>query len=569
MSPRLVVGAAVAVVLSGGVAIAGPQLVSVKVGQSAEGYEADLAACADLAKTWHADAMTGLPPPVGGAEPIDPRYRGPAALGVTGAAFVGWAESDLDGLVQARLQRDCLSERGYTAIALDEEEARAYAAAGSLPQQAMWLARLSVGDIGERIRTAKVRAPAPLPAAQDEPFAIGAIRLDPGSLSLAPDAVAAGTAIVTGSASHRRTAKLKRGFSFFGARVTAGSEFMQFASPMRWNPKLNPRMTAWCQRVKGPVQYGISVLVPDAVWCFRAADVDYEILGGSDWFPTSVADAASDKGVPGPIELNIDSQDALGPLSFALVVEKVRPAKVTLAAQITQGGESAVVWRGAEIFDADGRAVLPFWTKRLVLTRGDTGIKGMWEQGDGRGWTDQPGSGSGITRMPTSVEIAHVYPRTASQNHVSGSATIECGIDVGLAPHGCRVVAETPLDQGFGAAALLLVPYTVFDRSDQPQSGLESVRFTITFTPPVFDRGPDYKHRPVIEANTGGRHGHLEIGCTVDAEGVPQDCEVLNPEQSDSALGREALAAIRRATFTPAMKDGKAVEAGVIVPVTY
>jgi hypothetical protein len=567
MSPRLIVRAALAVFLFGGAAIAGPQLVSVKVGQSAAGYEADLVACVDLARTWPADVMTGLPPPIGGAEPIDPRYRRPksAALGLTGAAIVAGLSSDLEELAQARLQRDCLSDRGYTAIALDEEETRAYAVTGSLPQQAVWLARLSTGGIGERIRSATVRTPAPLPAAQDEPFAIGAIRLDPGSLSLAPDPVAAGMAVVTGSASHRRTAKLERGFSFLGVQVPTGSEFMQFDSPMRWN-----HMTAWCQRVRGPVHYAASVVVPDAVWCFRAADVDYEVLGSFDWFPTSVADATADKGVRGPIELKVDSQDALGPLNFALVVEKVRPTKVTLSAQVTQSGQSAVVWRGSETFDADGRAELPFWTKRLVLMRDSAGVKGMWENGDGRGWADQPGRGKpSITRMPTSLEIAYVYPRTAFQNHIGGSATIECGIGADAANQACRVVAETPVDQGFGTAALLLVPYMEFDRSAQARGGQTSVRFTIAFTIPAFDSWPNFKRRPIIEWGNGDRHGHLAIGCTVDAEGVPQDCEVLNPEQLDSDLEGKALAAMRRATFTPAMKDGKTVEADVIVPVTY
>ncbi|MFI4933247.1 MAG: hypothetical protein ACHP7N_01385 [Caulobacterales bacterium] len=362
----------------------------VKIGQTAAGYQADIQACDDLAKTWPGDSWTGLPPPIGGAEPINPLYRGASAnsLGLTGAMIAAWAGSEENRAVRARFQRFCMKDRGYAIITLTDQEARMFAASRSAEERAAWLANLTADAASERIRAANAAEPTPLPPARNEPFAIGAIGIDPSSLSLSSGAVAKGT-LVTGRASHRLTAKLTGDLSFFGGRFEAGSELMQFLSPAPWIDGLSPHMTLWCRMKTEPRFAGIPVRA-DAAWCFRASDHDYEVVAQPGWFPTSLADITYYKGVPAPISLEVESEDELGALDLALIVEKVSPVTVTIAAQVMQNGKSVIVWRGAEPFDASGRAVLPFWAKRLVLTRDGTAVSGAWETGDGRGWADQP-----------------------------------------------------------------------------------------------------------------------------------------------------------------------------------
>lgn len=61
-------------------------------------------------------------------------------------------------------------------------------------------------------------------------------------------------------------------------------------------------------------------------------------------------------------------------------------------------------------------------------------------------------------RRPTAAELEKVFPPAAAKAHVSGRAVIECQVALDGTARACRVVQETPADQGFGAAALALAP---------------------------------------------------------------------------------------------------------------
>jgi protein TonB len=64
-------------------------------------------------------------------------------------------------------------------------------------------------------------------------------------------------------------------------------------------------------------------------------------------------------------------------------------------------------------------------------------------------------------RRPTAEELARFYPDRALRNGVAGLASITCQVTARGAVFGCRVVAETPADYGFGDAALKLARYFV------------------------------------------------------------------------------------------------------------
>ena len=92
----------------------------------------------------------------------------------------------------------------------------------------------------------------------------------------------------------------------------------------------------------------------------------------------------------------------------------------------------------------------------------------------------------GFRRMPSSDDLAKVYPEKALRRGVAGEAVIECGITTQGEMADCALASETPGNYGFGLAALRLAP--LFNVEPKMKNGVPvkgaAVSIPVKFGPP-------------------------------------------------------------------------------------
>jgi TonB family protein len=178
-----------------------------------------------------------------------------------------------------------------------------------------------------------------------------------------------------------------------------------------------------------------------------------------------------------------------------------------------------------------------------------------------------------VTRMPNDVEMVFAFPRSAYRARISGTASVECLLDDHAVVETCAVVSEQPASQGFGAAALQLVPYMSFSVPTSTEGAVSTARFTITFDNPRADKWPDFLSVPTADELRGpwpsNTTGQVRVGCRIETDGTPDSCEVLAPPNASAAMQAAAVQVMTGFKFSPAIRDGQPIPAVVIVPFQF
>jgi TonB family protein len=209
-------------------------------------------------------------------------------------------------------------------------------------------------------------------------------------------------------------------------------------------------------------------------------------------------------------------------------------------------------------------------------------------------------------RKPTGSDFANVFPAHAQANRISGEAKIRCVVNIHGLLEQCTVVEESPLGEGFGAAALLLAPtfmmrpptgphgpttgvvnipirFLVSGRlSDAPSSAIGASRspyaggsrfssaksaFDSVIVQPTWSAAPSFADvAAAYPVGAGGVSGHVVLRCRVVAGGALKNCGTqLEYPPGKGFLGAAKSLVARFRLATPAEAGWSYVD----VPVSF
>jgi hypothetical protein len=386
IASRLALGAALAAAFVPAARAAEPLSILAKAGGSYAQREADKASCKAIAAQAPTADLPGLSYSGAGGGVAYPDMA-TAAGGAIAMLIIAGIETNQ---ARGRAVGLCLTGMGYTGLTLTPEEAAAYGGLAGAKREA-WERAFLASDLSARIEAATRPSVPQLPPFRDEAGTIGGVRVDLASLAAAAGPVKTGEALMTGRLSRVRTAVLTQPFEGGGGAIRveakAGTVFQLIDVRPQRSRWLRSQAATWCAQVDETTQGSTS----PQNYCFYSLRDGYEAVRaqGYPWLWASYGGIRV-SGITGPILLEERADAGEPPLDFEvrLVTLSARRAGVSVVAR--KGGRTVFLQYRDLPLGADGRAILPLWSRRLVITRTSSteATAVLDDRGDGQGWRE-------------------------------------------------------------------------------------------------------------------------------------------------------------------------------------
>ena len=162
-------------------------------------------------------------------------------------------------------------------------------------------------------------------------------------------------------------------------------------------------------------------------------------------------------------------------------------------------------------------------------------------------------------KAPTYQQVVDAFPKKAREQHLTGSASLQCAITKAGGLDGCQVMTEQPNGMGFGSAATKLAKdfHQPLNVSAGVNLGGNVTRLRFTFTDRMLDGGaprigkPRWRKGPTgqelldaipkaaLEANI--LEGGAMVECMVVDEGVLANCKTVSETPAGMGFGAAVL----------------------------
>ena len=170
-----------------------------------------------------------------------------------------------------------------------------------------------------------------------------------------------------------------------------------------------------------------------------------------------------------------------------------------------------------------------------------------------------------LTR-PSDSEFGAAYPDYALRHKISGEAQITCVVNVHGLLEACQVVSESPPDDGFGRAALLLAPRYSMTPILGPDGPIAAnVTIPISFTIARSEATRASTHAEWIRAPRladmvwpgvawyGHISGHVMLDCVIAADAKLRPCAVVEDTPAGRGFAQAAISFLEPAKMRPPM----------------
>jgi hypothetical protein len=288
---------------------------------------------------------------------------------------------------EAAFVRHCMRRHGYVWLPLKSDETAALAKLTLAPDRAAWIDRFYAATPVARLDSAWAPVAPALPEGVEEPLTFDGLKLEPATLTVVTGIVAKGGVVLSGPVGHVQTARLVGAVDapvIPELNAAAGTIFYQVVTPTDFDPE----QTYWC----GPMTYYTPSGPRTLTYCVDVGEKGYEfnMAGVEDWYaPPPFPGMPQMRTKAVKLALAPSEKDLLGRMDLTLTAARIDKKFVDLHVSVASGKRHQRIWILHLPFEADGTAVLPFWTHRLVLTRAGDGVTAAFTaDGDGRGWLD-------------------------------------------------------------------------------------------------------------------------------------------------------------------------------------